>query len=197
MGKWAVFLFLVIASPAEQLPVRRYTTADGLAGNRIQCILRDSHGFLWFCTTEGLSRFDGYEFKNFTSAQSLSGTDVTEIIETRDGVYWVATNRGPYRFDPARSGSGSRFTAYPPAGLFATTLLEDRNGVIWLGTFFPVHIFLTLKEISHHGLLGLRQPCKYYFIIFMSVNRQVGRVITLALTRTKPLVLVSTQIRSK
>jgi ligand-binding sensor domain-containing protein len=52
-------LLLVLTCRSEQLPVRRYTKADGLEGNRVQCILRDSHGFLWFGTTQGLSRFDG------------------------------------------------------------------------------------------------------------------------------------------
>ena len=55
MRKFGAFL-LCFACRAEQLPVKRYTTADGLAGNRVECILRDSHGFLWFGTTEGLSR---------------------------------------------------------------------------------------------------------------------------------------------
>jgi ligand-binding sensor domain-containing protein len=42
----------------SQLPVKIYTTADGLSNNRINKIVRDSRGFLWFCTQEGLSRFD-------------------------------------------------------------------------------------------------------------------------------------------
>src|SRR5205814_6598280 len=47
---------------AEQLPVRTYTTADGLPRDLILRIVRDSHGFLWFCTAVALSRFNGYEF---------------------------------------------------------------------------------------------------------------------------------------
>lgn len=38
---------------AERLPVRLYTTADGLAQNAVNRIARDSRGFLWFCTDEG------------------------------------------------------------------------------------------------------------------------------------------------
>ena len=50
---------------ARRLPIETYTTAEGLARDHIRCIVQDSHGFLWFCTTEGLSRFDGYEFVNY------------------------------------------------------------------------------------------------------------------------------------
>jgi len=44
---------------AERLPIRAVTTADGLPDNDIHRIVKDSHGFLWFCTAGGLSRFDG------------------------------------------------------------------------------------------------------------------------------------------
>jgi ligand-binding sensor domain-containing protein len=44
----------------QQLPLRHYTTADGLASNAICGIAADARGFLWFVTSEGLSRFDGF-----------------------------------------------------------------------------------------------------------------------------------------
>src|SRR5215471_9345429 len=135
MRKLSAFLLFVLVCHSEKLPLRRYTTADGLAGNRVEWILSDSRGFLWFATTEGLSRFDGYEFKNFTPEQGLPGSHVTQIIETRAGSYWIGTNRGPCRFDPSQSGSRSRFTPYRIGAHGATTLMEDRSGAIWCGTF--------------------------------------------------------------
>src|SRR5881409_3598461 len=56
---------------AERLPFKRYTTAGGLAHDRVKRIFRDSRGFLWFCTVDGLSRFDGYRFVTFTTAHDL------------------------------------------------------------------------------------------------------------------------------
>ena len=56
---------------AEQLPVRIYTTADGLPRDLVLRIIRDSHGFLWFCTGDGLSRFNGYEFTTYGVEQGL------------------------------------------------------------------------------------------------------------------------------
>ena len=134
MRKVAFFVALVFAGSAEQLPVRHYTTADGLAGNRIHCILRDSHGFLWFCTSEGLSRFDGYQFTNLTDAQGLPRNNVFDMLETREGTYWVGTSAGPVRYDPARAESGTRFTLYSVGRRAAVVLLEDHSGAIWCGT---------------------------------------------------------------
>ena len=48
---WSLGLALWIRSAlAEQLPLKTYTTADGLASDHIHCILSDSSGLLWFGT---------------------------------------------------------------------------------------------------------------------------------------------------
>src|SRR6185503_9261560 len=85
---------------AERLPIKSYTTADGLPHNNVNRIVRDSRGFLWFCTFEGLSRFDGYSFTTYGIAQGLPSQVVNDLLETRDGQYWVATSAGLCRFNP-------------------------------------------------------------------------------------------------
>ena len=44
-----------LGAQAERLPLRRYSAADGLASNHENCLVRDSHGFLWFCTPEAVA----------------------------------------------------------------------------------------------------------------------------------------------
>lgn len=134
---------------AEQLPVRTYTTADGLPRDYVQHIVLDSHGFLWFCTADGLSRFNGYEFTTYGVEHGLPHPWITDLLETRQGIYWVATNGGGVcRFNPAEplppskgGGSGgdiSRLTVYPvgdePMSNRVEVLYEDHNGQIWAGT---------------------------------------------------------------
>src|SRR5689334_1072111 len=71
-----LLLGLASASRAEQLPIKTYTSADGLVRDQINHIVRDSLGFLWFCTSDGLSRFDGYSFSNYTTDNGLPGHGV-------------------------------------------------------------------------------------------------------------------------
>src|ERR1039457_2555677 len=78
----------------SQLPVKVYTTADGLPSNRINKIVLDSRGYLWFCTQEGLSRFDGYGFTNYGPQQGLLPGSINDLLEMRTGEYWLATNGG-------------------------------------------------------------------------------------------------------
>src|SRR5262249_43979722 len=95
-----VLLGMAILARAERLPIKTYTTVDGLAHNNINKIVRDSRGFLWFCTGDGLSRFDGYAFTNYGTDQGLPHREVTDLLETRSGEYWVATKAGLVRFNP-------------------------------------------------------------------------------------------------
>jgi ligand-binding sensor domain-containing protein/two-component sensor histidine kinase len=129
---------------AQQLPVRTYTTADGLPRDLVLRIVPDSHGFLWFCTGDGLSRFNGYEFTTYGVEQGLPHPFINDLLETRRGVYWVATNGGGVaRFNPSplrheQSEIRSLFTAYPvgdqPTSNRVNVLYEDRAGQVWAGT---------------------------------------------------------------
>ena len=81
---------LAVSGFATQLPVRIYTTADGLARDAVSCIVPDSRGFLWFCMAEGLSRFDGYGFVNYGSAQGLPHRTVNAFLMKKWGSLDVA-----------------------------------------------------------------------------------------------------------
>lgn len=122
---------------ASHLPIRTYTTADGLARDHVLAIEQDSHGFIWFGTAEGLSRFDGVRFVNYGAAQGLPSNYVTDVLETKGGVFWVATGGGLCRFDPSGSGA-TRFIPAPLAGAGANTapsvLYEDPSGGVWCGS---------------------------------------------------------------
>ncbi|MGH9162416.1 MAG: two-component regulator propeller domain-containing protein, partial [Vicinamibacteraceae bacterium] len=77
---------------AERLPIRVYTSTDGLTHDSVRRIVHDSRGFLWFCTQRGLSRFDGIAFRNYDHEDGLPIHAVNDLLEDRSGRYWVATN---------------------------------------------------------------------------------------------------------
>lgn len=128
-----------ISLDSERLPIKVYTTADGLAHNTVNRIVKDSRGFLWFCTADGLSRFDGYSFRTFAAEHGLPHSSVTDLLETRTGEFWVGTKGGLARFEPKRSSPSAMFTVVVNADSAAgasevTALSEARDGTIWVGT---------------------------------------------------------------
>ena len=49
----------------DNFQLKTFTTDNGLPHNFIQSIAQDQTGFIWIATWDGLSRYDGYEFKNY------------------------------------------------------------------------------------------------------------------------------------
>jgi ligand-binding sensor domain-containing protein/two-component sensor histidine kinase len=116
----------------------------------VHSVLADSRGFLWFCTGQGLSRFDGHLFTAYGVAEGLPNPVITDVLETSRGEYWVATNGGGVaRFHHSRSPDlptaerapaaiASRFTPITigdrPESNRVNVLFEDRAGRLWAGT---------------------------------------------------------------
>ena len=141
---------------AQRLPITSYTLADGLAHERVKCVSHDSKGFIWFCTLNGLSRYDGYSIATYGTEDGLPHVSINDFLETSSGQYWVATNGGGVAsFDPegALLSEGPLFTAYSvgegtPTGSAmddlggragprpdrVNVLYEDRRGRLWAGT---------------------------------------------------------------
>lgn len=134
-------LFILFSNlNAEQLPVKIYTTADGLPRDKVTRIRLDSRGFLWFCTSEGISRFDGFEMKSFTLSDGLPDRFVEDFLETKKGEIYIATGKGLARLNPhGLRGSTenplfSVFLPENPSAVRILSLFEDEENQIWIGT---------------------------------------------------------------
>jgi ligand-binding sensor domain-containing protein/two-component sensor histidine kinase len=135
----AVFIFIGFVLPSahcERLPIRSYNAADGLPSNDVHSISKDSRGFLWFGTNEGLSQFDGYEFRTYGRANGLPRDSISSFVQTREGSYWAATFDGIAEFEPDAHGS-NKFRVYRPLstdGHRVYVLYEDHMGQLLCGT---------------------------------------------------------------
>ncbi|MGB9747899.1 MAG: two-component regulator propeller domain-containing protein [Bacteroidales bacterium] len=119
------------------------TIDQGLSNNTIFDIYKDSKGFLWFATSDGLNKYDGYNFLVFRhridDSASISNNKTYCISEDSSGFLWVGTQAGLNRFDP-HTGKFKRFFASPEkenslSSNFIRTVYTDSKGRIWIGTF--------------------------------------------------------------
>ena len=149
---------------AERLPVKTYTTADGLPRDIVYRIKQDSRGFLWFCTAEGISRFDGVAMTTFTTADGLPNRFVEDFLETRSGTIYIATGKGLARLN-LQGARGSRenplFTIYTPDNPKAEkihTLFEDKNRQVWAGTSDGLYKLIETGESAAFEPVELGKP---------------------------------------
>ena len=88
---------------AQSYQFKHLEVSDGLSNNSVNTICKDRDGFMWFGTTTGLNRYDGYTFKIYQHAEndpgSLPDNYITDIAEMPDGRFWVNTGRGYVLFD--------------------------------------------------------------------------------------------------
>ncbi|WP_426295033.1 two-component regulator propeller domain-containing protein [Dyadobacter endophyticus] len=82
----------------------RYNTEKGLSHNQVNCFLKDSRGFVWIGTANGLNRFDGYSFRVFKHdpavSTSISDHQVNALFEDPQGYIWINTRLGFDIYDP-------------------------------------------------------------------------------------------------
>ncbi|MFK7808364.1 MAG: two-component regulator propeller domain-containing protein, partial [Saprospiraceae bacterium] len=69
--------------------LHQYTIDDGLASNSVYGAMQDREGYIWIYTEDGISKFDGYTFKNFY--EGLPRYDVWDLKEDSKGRLWVHT----------------------------------------------------------------------------------------------------------
>lgn len=138
-ARLAALAVLALASlrplAAEMLPVRSYSTLDGLPHDRVKHVRQDRLGFLWLCTTEGLSRFDGREFVTYGMAEGLPVPSANDFLPA-DGGAWVATNGGGVAwFEPDLPKPRFRPVAVGADGGARVNVLHlDGAGTLWAGT---------------------------------------------------------------
>src|SRR5262245_52063670 len=90
-----VALAIVVAAIAtrpvlgERRPVRTLTTAEGFPRDQLECVHSDARGFLWFCTAEGLVRFDGEVAVTFGRDQGLNPPAVRSFLIASADRYFV------------------------------------------------------------------------------------------------------------
>ena len=102
-----LILVLLLTIPLATAAVYLFKTLNarvGLNSSQINCIMKDSKGFVWFGTPAGLYRYDGYTFKSFQcnslDGSSLPDSYINSMQEAIDGNIWIETASGLCIYNP-------------------------------------------------------------------------------------------------
>ena len=143
MKKVALLLWLLgmlnagyVLGQWQQPVFTRLSTNEGLSQGFVHAILKDSRGFMWFATDEGLNKYDGYKFTVYKhtpgNPASIRHNRVYDILEDKAGTIWVATAGGLDAFD-AGTETFSHYTIGRTA-LDISDIFQDSQQRLWLGT---------------------------------------------------------------
>ncbi len=130
---------------ASNAPVFEHLSIDdGLSSSTVFSIIQDDGGFMWFGTTNGLNKYDGYSFKVFEydpeDSTTISNTSAGNIYKDHEGYIWVGTwGGGLNRFCP-NTNMAVRYQSNPKdpgsiSGNRVQCIFEDKKHRIWAGTY--------------------------------------------------------------
>jgi signal transduction histidine kinase/ligand-binding sensor domain-containing protein/HPt (histidine-containing phosphotransfer) domain-containing protein/BarA-like signal transduction histidine kinase len=126
----------------SQYSFDHFSRDQGLSQASVQALYHDKQGFIWAGTTDGLNRFDGYQFtvyrSNSDKFDSLSNNNVLSITQDSNENLWFGTVSGLNRFNK----STESFTTFlhdnkqnnSLSNNMVQTLTADKFGSVWVGT---------------------------------------------------------------
>lgn len=86
-----ILIFLPALLQGQHPVVRNYSVEDGLPSSEVYHVIQDRHGYIWFSTDNGVSRFNGYEFENFDVQDGLPDNTILEMYEDYKGRIWFVS----------------------------------------------------------------------------------------------------------
>jgi len=141
-------LFFLVFFTTSFSAENRLIRIDFAAGNRdqsgvIHSICQDYLGYIWIGQSNGLYRFDGYDFKKIPTVSEsefgISNNNISCIFEDSDSLLWIGTKGGGLNLYNRKTDNFTFFTRdskNQQQKLFndISSIYEDPYKVLWIGT---------------------------------------------------------------
>jgi signal transduction histidine kinase/ligand-binding sensor domain-containing protein len=139
-------LISVFISTYSQFTYQKFyhlTRYNGLSQSTVNCIVKDSIGYMWFGTNDGLNKYDGYKFTHYkfdqANPRSIGLGRIRTLYIDRKGRLWAGTDQGGLYLYREKYDN---FIRYPRSldrdskGLYndIRDILETDNGQFWIAT---------------------------------------------------------------
>ena len=167
-------LFVLTLQASERLNFRTFDVKSGIADNYVQSILCDRYGFMWFSTLNGLSRYDGYQFKTYTTTQlGAYNNDIEFTAEDASGTIWIKTPKSYYFYNREKDEIDDHITPIlEQFGIYGTpdNLYIDKDLNLWCTVNSTLYYYVfRQKELYTEPPVGQRK--------FLTVRQKFDRIL--------------------
>ena len=149
-----LILLLVLLVPMMTAAVYLFKTLDakdGLTSSQVNCIVKDSKGYVWFGTPAGLYRYDGYSFKSFQcnsqDGSSLPDSYIINIQEALDNSLWIETATGFCVYHPQ-----SETFERDMHQVYARMGISDTPTIVYFDKFKNLWLYVPQKGIIAYNM---------------------------------------------
>jgi len=139
----------------------RFSEADGLPTNHLNCVLEAADSSLWIGSDHGLTHFKDGKFTTFADKHGVAA--VKALFEDRQGTIRAATSRGLVGISRQGDISTMNFGLGTTANMLKSAC-QDREGNIWVASNEGVTCAQEHKKISYG--LSDRLPDRITTVVF-------------------------------
>ena len=142
----------------DQWLEQKIQVKDGLPDSTVFSIQQDQNGYMWFGTTNGLARYDGYTFKVFkhdgANSDSLANNNAGNIYIDSANKLWIGSFGGGVNTLNLKTGVLKK---YPYSSQHSDKMLsenvqtfyQDSDANMWIGTNTGMYKLID-EELTHY-----------------------------------------------
>ncbi|WP_078063477.1 hybrid sensor histidine kinase/response regulator transcription factor [Bacteroides ihuae] len=186
----------------EAIQFRHINVNNGLSNNQVNCIIKDSRGFMWFGTSSGLNRYDGYRMRQYFGSEnnsSLWGDAISAIQEDSRGYLWLSVGASYILYDRNKDSFIRDFKGeLSKLGIICSSVKSiyvDANKDLWAydGAKLFYYQFSSKKLskfyqgknascLSEGEIMSMTHSREYYYVIHRSgviekLHARTGKVV--------------------
>lgn len=138
-------LFLPLVTTAQTY--KYIGVENGLSNHKIFDIQKDSTGYMWFLTNEGIDRYNGKDIKHYRlnegNKESNSPIHLGWLYMEEKGQLWAIGKAGRIFLYDQEHDSFNRIYKLPKASVYISYGYMDRNHRIWLCNRYSIVLYDT------------------------------------------------------
>lgn len=177
LPKILIFCFVLLnLAFAESPNFQTISLDEGLSQSGVRSIAQDKTGFLWFATSDGLNKYDGYEIQVFrnekNNPKSISSDIISCVFTDSKGNLWVGTRDKGLNLYIAKDETFKHFQKdlENPKSIVSneiSRIYEDKRGNLWIATFDGLSRFNSeTEEFYNFEISSERQNYKRIFDVY-------------------------------
>lgn len=164
-----LLLVLSYCAVAQSYKYDCYTADNGLAQNYIYAIEQDNNGFLWIGTGNGISRFDGHNFKTFNTKDSLVNNFVTCSFKDKNRIWFGHMDGNVSIFQEGKF----KIIKTKLQGKSSISQIDtDNSGNIWLASQMNGLVQINKNSLMKHFSFG-KNSLPIYSFKFLNNNELI------------------------
>lgn len=172
---FTILILLADFTIAQHYNFVHYNRSEDKIGNQVWDIFQDSKGYMWFATSAGVSRYNGWKYDVYTKEQGLLESFAFNVKEDKQGNFWIGSPGGVSKLSFDKKNSSLPEVRNYSLGKFMDfyRVYVDSYNRIWAyNTIATSDIYI----IEHDSLINFSEKYRFHEQSILHINENKGAI---------------------